>query len=131
MAEMFDSDSKNEFGGFEIWDVNAAEEKYLQRMEALVDIDSDENSDDFDSDDDVALAQFTRWSEHLRPVGIKDFTGPNPGPSTIMEKEKMEQDFFHLIFPETLYGDIATQNKCIRYTVHCRETKLGMVPNYV
>jgi hypothetical protein len=140
MAEIFDSDSENEFVGFEIRDVNAAEEKYLQRMEALVDIDSDiefsdidsdENSDDFDSDDDVALAQFTRWSEHLRPVEMKDFTGPNPGPSTIMEKEKTEQDFFHLIFPEMLYGDIATQDKCIRYTVHCRETKLGMVPNYV
>jgi hypothetical protein len=29
MAEMFDSDSENEFGGFEIWDVNAAEKKYL------------------------------------------------------------------------------------------------------
>ena len=128
MAEMFDSDIENEFAGFEIWDVNAAAEKYLQRMEALVDIDSDiefsdinsaENSDDFDSDDDVALAEFARWSEHLQPVEIKDFTGPNPGPSTIMEKEKTEQDFFHLIFPETLYGD-----KCIRYAVHCRETKL-------
>jgi hypothetical protein len=74
MAEMFDSDSENEFAGFEIRDVNAAEEKYLQRMEALVDIDSDiefsdidsvENSDDFDSDDDVALVEFARWSEHL------------------------------------------------------------------
>jgi len=83
MAEMFASE--NEFAGFEIRDVNAAEEKYLQRMEALVDIDSDENSDDFDSDDDVALAEFAKWSEHLRPVEIKDFTGPNPGPSTTME----------------------------------------------
>jgi len=62
MAEMFDSDSEteNEFAGFDLQDVNAAEEKYLQRMEALVhidsdiefsDIDSDENSDYFDSDD--------------------------------------------------------------------------------
>ena len=58
MAEMFDSDSEteNEFAGFDLRDVNAAEEKYLQRMEALVDIDSDENSDYFDNDDDVALA---------------------------------------------------------------------------
>ncbi|CAC5374938.1 unnamed protein product [Mytilus coruscus] len=72
-------------------------------------VDSDEN-EGFNSDDDnVALAEIARWGDELRPVQIKDFTGPRPGPTTQMDKEKTEIDFFHLIFPERLYSEIATQ----------------------
>ena len=48
---------------------------------------SDEN-DDFDSEDDIALAEISKWSVHLRPVQTMDFNGPHPGPSTPMEKKK-------------------------------------------
>ena len=119
MAEIFDdSDSENEFEGFELRDINAAEERYLQKIEALNNIDSDiefsdvdsNENDGFDSEDDnVALAEIANWSEELRPVQINNFTGPNPGPTTQMEKEKTEIDFFHLIFPERLYSDISNQ----------------------
>ena len=54
---------------------------------------SDEN-DDFDSEDDSALAEISKWSEHLQPVQTMDFNGLHPGPSTPMEKKKRRSIFF-------------------------------------
>ena len=119
------SDSETEFEGFEVRDINAGEARYLQHIENMENIDSDiEFSDwssdenyDFDSEDDIALAEISKWSVHLRPVQTMDFNEPHPGPSTPMEKKKEEVDFFHLLFPERLYSDIATHTNA--YAMAC------------
>ena len=103
MAEIFNnSDSETEFEGFEVRDINAAEARYLQHIENMGNIDSDiefsdgssDENDDFDSEDDIALAEISKWSEHLQPVQTMDFNGPHPGPSTTMEKKKRRSIFF-------------------------------------
>ena len=48
------------------------------------------------------------WSVQLRPVEIDDFLG-NPGPVTILDENKSELDFFHLIFDENLYQTFADE----------------------
>jgi hypothetical protein len=42
------------------------------------------------------LADIAKWSDHLRPIQIAEFTGPKPGPTTVMENNKRELDFFNL-----------------------------------
>ena len=125
MEEIFNnSDSETEFEGFEVRDINAAEARHLQYIENMENIDSDiefsdgssDENDDFDSEDDIALAEISKWSEHIRPVQTMDFNGPHPGPSTPMEKQKEEIDFFHLLFPERLYSDIATHTNAYAMT---------------
>lgn len=122
MAEILDSsgESESDFDGFELRDINAAEERYLQHIDSLNDIDSDIEFSDVDSDeneglnsddDNVALAEIAKWGDELWPLQINDFTGPRPGPTTQMDKEKIEIDFFHLIFPKRLYSEKATQTK--------------------
>jgi hypothetical protein len=39
-----------------------------------------------------------KWSDHLRPIQIAEFTGP----TTVMENNKRELDFFNILFPEAL-----------------------------
>jgi hypothetical protein len=63
------------------------------------------DEEEIDSDDDTVLADIAKWSDHLRPIQIAEFTGP----TTVMENNKRELDFFNLLFPEALLIEIATQ----------------------
>ena len=67
------------------------------------------DEEEIDSDDDTVLADIAKWSDHLRTIQIAEFTGPKPGPTTVMENNKREIDFFNLLFPEALSIEIATQ----------------------
>ena len=67
------------------------------------------DEEEIDSDDDTVLADITKWGDHLRPIQITEFTGPKPGSTTVMEKNKREIDFFNLLFPKALSIEIATQ----------------------
>ena len=61
--------------------------------------------EEIDSDDDTVLADIAKWSDPLRPIQIAEFTGP----TTVMENNEQEIDFFYLLFPEALSIEIATQ----------------------
>ncbi|XP_033730412.1 uncharacterized protein LOC117319772, partial [Pecten maximus] len=83
---------------------------------------------DSDSDDDIPLADIIplaglvdrgggdaghahndrRWTADLKPIRVKDFEDI-AGPTTALDAEKKELDFFHLIFPESLYDKLAQQ----------------------
>ena len=67
------------------------------------------DEEEIDSDDDTVLTDIAKWSDHLRPIQIAEFTGPKPGPTTVMENNKREIDIFNLLFPEALSIEIATQ----------------------
>ncbi|XP_033748367.1 piggyBac transposable element-derived protein 4-like isoform X2 [Pecten maximus] len=83
---------------------------------------------DSESDDDIPLADIIplaglvdrgggdaghahndrRWTADLKPIRVKDFEDI-AGPTTALDAEKKELDFFHLIFPESLYDKLAQQ----------------------
>jgi hypothetical protein len=65
------------------------------------------DEEEIDSDDDTVLADIAKWSDHLRPIQIAEFTGPKPGPTTVMENNKRELDFFNLLFPEASPNHLA------------------------
>lgn len=95
--------------GFDLEHIEAAEGKYLQQLNVLQQLDSDIKFSDVESEedsegDDTVLAEFVQWSDHLRPINIVNFTGPNQRPTTVMTGEKRELDFFNLIFE--LYANI-------------------------
>ena len=126
MAEIFNnSDSETEFEGFEVRDINAGEARYLQHIENMENIDSDiefsdgssDENDDFDSEDDIALAEISKWSVHLRPVQTMDFNGPHPGPSTPMEKKRGDQ-FFSFVPRKIIFGH-SNSYKRVCNGVHC------------
>jgi hypothetical protein len=109
-----DDDSETEeFLGFDLDDIKEAEEKYVRQLNVLNDLDSDiefsemgsSDEEEIDSDDDTVLADIAKWSDHLRPIQIAEFIGP----TTVMENNKRELDFFNLLFPEALLIEIATQ----------------------
>jgi hypothetical protein len=50
------------------------------------------DEEEIDSDDDTVLADIAKWSDHLRPIQIAEFTGTKPGPTTVMENNKRELD---------------------------------------
>ena len=54
------------------------------------------DEEEIDSDENTVLADIAKWSDHLRPIQIAEFTGP----TTVMENNKREIDFFNLLFPE-------------------------------
>ncbi|XP_021362256.1 piggyBac transposable element-derived protein 4-like [Mizuhopecten yessoensis] len=83
---------------------------------------------DSDSEDDILLADIIpladlvdrgggdaghaptdrRWTADLNHIRVRDFTGV-AGPTTALDAEKTEKDFFHLIFPESVYDRMAEQ----------------------
>ena len=109
-----DDDSETEeFLGFDLDDIKEAEEKYVRQLNVLNDLDSDvkfsemgsSDEEEIDSDDDTVLVDIAKWSDHLRPIQIAEFTGP----TTVVENNKRELDFFNLLFPEALLIEIGTQ----------------------
>ena len=114
---MVDISENEEFLGFNLQNIKEAEEKYVRPLDVLNDFDSDIkfsemgslDEEEIDSDDDTVLADIAKWSDHLRPIQIAEFTGPKPGPTTVMKNNKREIDFFNLLFPEALSIEIATQ----------------------
>ena len=125
---IFDGDdSENEeFLGFDQANIEEAEERYVRQLDNLRELESDieiseiesSEDEDADSDNDSVSTELADWSDHLRPVKINHFSGPNPGPTTNIDKEKREIDFLNLLFPEKLYTDIANETnayaqKCI------------------
>ncbi|KAK3107853.1 hypothetical protein FSP39_023451 [Pinctada imbricata] len=133
MAES--SESESEFEGFELRDVEEAEQRYLSKLIELDDLDSDidisdvsdvedeVNNDSESSDDETVLADLARWTENVRPTRIKDFTGPTPGPTSTMDEDKIEYDFFNLIWPEIIFEEIAKETNA--YASKCIETRLN------
>ena len=109
-----DDDSETEeFLGFDLDDIKEAEEKYVRQLNVLDDLDSDvkfsemgsSDEEEIDSDDDTVLVDIAKWSDHLRLIQIAEFTGP----TTVVENNKRELDFFNLLFPEALLIEIGTQ----------------------
>ncbi|XP_061169395.1 piggyBac transposable element-derived protein 4-like [Saccostrea echinata] len=123
MADYFSSsDDDEEFLGFTVEEITEAEERNVRKQLEIANIDSDisisdisDSDSDIDSeseassDDDQPLAEIARWSIHLRPINVKNFSGPNPGPLTLMDTTRKEIDFFHLLFTEDIYQTIAEQ----------------------
>jgi hypothetical protein len=57
-------------------------------------------------------ANLAEWNDRLLPVQINDFSGINPGPTTNIDKltrKKEKSNFFHLLFSEKMYTDIANE----------------------
>ena len=108
-----DDSETEEFLGFDLDDIKEAEEKYVRQLNVLDDLDSDvkfsemgsSDEEEIDSDDDTVLVDIAKWSDHLRPIQIAEFTGP----TTVVENNKRELDFFNLLFPEALLIEIGTQ----------------------
>ncbi|XP_033728229.1 piggyBac transposable element-derived protein 4-like [Pecten maximus] len=129
-------ESGSEFDGFTAHDLELAQDRLDSLLENASDIDLSDFEDDVDdSDDDIPLAALFRirqnnadnggadeaegpgeimWIDQLTAKHVDDFVG-NPGPVTILDKNKNEMDFFHLIFDETLYQKFADEtNKYAR-----------------
>ena len=131
-----DDDRENEeFLGFDLDNIEEAEERYtsIQQLDVLNDFDSDiefsemglSNKEEIDSEEDTVLAGIAKWSDPLRPIQIAEFTGP----TTVMENNKREIDFFNLLFPEALSVEIATQtNEYARKHIEATPTKIGTQP---
>ena len=72
-----DDDHENEeFLGFNLDNIEEAEERYIQQLDVLNDFDSDIefsemgslDKEKIDSDDDTILADIAKWSDPLRPI---------------------------------------------------------------
>ena len=72
-----DDDHENEkFLGFDIDNIEEAEERYIRQLDVLNDFDSDiefsemgsSDKEEIDSDVDTVLADIAKWSDPLRPI---------------------------------------------------------------
>ena len=74
---IFGDDRENEkFLGFDLDNIEEAEERYIQQLDVLNDFDSDiefsemgsSDKEEIDSDDDTILADIAKWSDPLKPI---------------------------------------------------------------
>jgi hypothetical protein len=64
------------FLGFDLDNIEEAEERYIQQLDVLNDFDSDikfsemglSDKEEIDSDDDTVLADIAKWNDPLRPI---------------------------------------------------------------
>ena len=131
-----DSDSDAEFECFTENEVTRADIRALEKTFEVDDFDSDidvsdvtddetssncsatdsgrsqaSGSDTDSEDDNIVLADLAgiRWSKNTRAVKLKPFTGPKPGPTSILAKDKNELHFLNLLFEESFYEDLAKE----------------------
>lgn len=134
LREILKDDSGEEFEGFELEDVEKADNTYVYHLLALddaveqgsdlevsdIESESDRESETESSDDDdIVLADYNRWTENLRDINVPAFNGPQPGPTQTLEADRNEIDFLNLLFPEELYSKISEETNayaqlCIR-----------------
>lgn len=111
LQEILQDGSGEEFEGFELADVEKADNTYVYQMLALddaveqgsdlevsdIESESDRESDTESSDDDdIVLADYNRWTENLRDINVPAFNGPQPGPTQTLEADRNEIDFLNL-----------------------------------
>ena len=72
-----DDDRENEeFLGFDLDNIEEAEERYIRQLDVLNDFDSDiefsemgsSDKEEIDSNDDIVLANIAKWRDTLRPI---------------------------------------------------------------
>ena len=72
-----DDDRENEeFLGFDLHNIEEAEERYIRQLVVLNDFDSDiefselgsSDKEEIDSNDDTVLADIAKWRDTLRPI---------------------------------------------------------------
>lgn len=134
LREILQDESGEKFEGFELEDVEKAEDTYVYHLLALddaleqgsdlevLDIESEsdhESETESSDDDDIVLADYNRWTDNIRDINIPAFIGPQPGPTQILQADKNELDFLNLLFPEELYSLILEETNsyaqlCIR-----------------
>lgn len=136
LREILEDDSSEDFEGFKLEDVEKAEDKYVYHLlnldDALekgsdlevsdIESESDPESETESSDDDeIALADYNRWTDNIRDINIPAFRGPQPGPTQILETDKKELDFLNLLFPDEYYTTVSEETNS--YAQLCMRAK--------
>ena len=128
---IFGNDHENEeFQGFDLDNIEEAEERYIRQLDVLNDFDSNiefsemgsSDKEEIDRDVDTVLADIAKWSDPLRPIEFM-------GPATVMENNKRE--IYFLIFCsrkhcqlKLLLKQISTHGSTLRQ----HQTKIGTQP---
>jgi hypothetical protein len=71
-----DNRENEEFLGFDLDNIEEAEERYIQQLDVLNDFDSNiefsemgsSDKEEINSDDDTILADIAKWSDPLKPI---------------------------------------------------------------
>lgn len=137
LREILQDESGEEYEGFELEDVEKAEDTYVYHLLALDDAleqgsdlkvsdiesesDHESETESSDDDDDIVLADYNCWTDNIGDINIPAFIGPQPGPTQILKANKNKLDFLNLLFPEELYSLILEETNS--YAQVCIRTK--------
>ena len=123
-----ESDSENDFEGFNASDINDYDGNYSDESDVSVsDVSSvsDLESESSDSENDLQLPD--RWTENLQAVQKHLFTGPEPGATVGLHAHKKEEDFLNLFFPKELFETAVEQTNL--YATQ-QQRRRGRDPNW-
>ena len=110
---MATSDSEvSDFEGFTAYEIQNAEHRANIRNDSDISVSSIDDSSDFSSlsdDGNPQIGATSNWTKDLSSVTCHAFTGPLPGPTTVLDENANELDFLNLLFSDRLYEYIALQ----------------------